>query len=102
MNEVKRDYSIFTKKELVEYLNKYDTNMWSLHGMFENLIERKMNKIILEMEEQNKAGEQLIDKLDGNSEEIKWSKMLEIKNNHENWDKLSKEYDKLSKFRFGK
>lgn len=93
------DYNIFTKQELVNFLNKYDSYCWHIHNPFDIMIEDKMDAIMKRMDEINCSQHDLNIEFKSFDEKVKWISATE--ENNKQWKKLIMEYEWLSKLRFG-
>lgn len=95
---MKRKYEIFTKKELIQFLNKYEGMFHMKDSPFNIMIDKKMDVVMAKISQTNKKSRSLTEDSQGT---ISYDTLLEIRKNHEQWNKLNKEYDRLSKLRFG-
>lgn len=95
---MKRKYDIFTKKELVQFLNQYEGMFRMIDSPFNIMIDKKMDAVMDKISQTNKKSRSLTEDSQGT---ISYDTLLEIRKNHEQWNKLNKEYDRLSKLRFG-
>ena len=88
---MKYDYGVFTKTELVEFLNEHGENFKYSTKPYQIMLDKKI-------EETNKKIEQNINK----SEELTANgNITRYWENHQEYVLLNKEYDKLTKLRFG-
>ena len=97
---MKNKYDIFTKGQLVEFLNKYEGMFRMIDTPFNIMVGEKMNFIMNAIDKSNNRAKVLNENFKTSEDKI--ACMIEITKNHEEWSKLNKEYDKLSDLRFGK
>ena len=97
---MKNNYNIFTKKELAEFLGKYENNFRMIDTPFDIMVDKKMDSIMDEIDKVNKNGKQLTCEFETLTDRI--SSAIKIMENQEEWQRLNKEYEKLYKLRFGK
>lgn len=88
---MKKDYNLFTKKELVDFLNEHEGQFTCFQTPFMVLIQKKIDETLNEMNVCNHAAS-LLD-LDNIEEYIKINKR---------WEKLQKQFDSLEKIAYGK
>lgn len=88
---MKQDYNLFTKKELVDFLNEYEGRFTCYQTPFMVLIQKKIYETLNQMDVCNHAAS-LLD-LDNIEEYIKI---------HKRWEKLQKRLDSLEKIAYGK
>ena len=92
----KSKYSIFSKDELVDFLDEYEDRFKSMFSIYRILMQKKINKKNLEIKENMIEGEKIYDVMkntDNLSEKLE--QMNKYKENHNKWLKLSKELDNL-------
>lgn len=98
--KMKNNYNIFTKKELAEFLSKYENNFRMIDTPFDIMVDKKMDSIMDEIDKVNKNGKQLTCEFETLKDRI--SSAIKIMENSEKWQRLNKEYEKFHKLRFGK
>lgn len=94
----KRNYNIFTKAELVAFLNRYEENFMYCTSPFDIMAEIRMDSLLLEIDKVNQVGKRLIKEYEktGNVENY----LLAARKNSEKWEKLHEEYEQIEKIRF--
>ncbi len=97
---MKNKYDIFTKGQLVEFLNKYEGMFRMIDTPFDIMVGEKMNLIMDAIDKCNNRVQVLNENFKTSEDKIDC--MIEITKNHEEWNKLNKEYEKLSVLRFGR
>ena len=100
--DLKHDYSIFSKKELSDFLEKYENMFRILDSPFNLLISVKMDSVMHEIEKVNNNFHLLNMQYSQSEEKDNIAYMVKTVENHKKWNKLNKEYDRLSELRFGK
>jgi hypothetical protein len=89
---MKYDYSIFTKAELVEFLDEHGNDFKYSTKPYQIILDNKIEKLNKEIEKNINRSEELT--ANGNITKY-WE-------NHQEYLKLNKEYDKLTKLRYGR
>lgn len=97
--KIKRDYNVFTKQELVEFLSKYEDNFLYLDKPFDIMIGKKMDAIMDAMDKVNHEHRKL-NHAPATFDE-KFAYLSKMNKNNAEWIKLNNEYERLSKLRFG-
>ena len=97
--KVKHDYSIFTKDELASFIKKHENNFRYIESPFDIMIDGKMDDIMKKIDKNLDGAKKLRGEYEQTNDGLKY--MIESKKNHEKWQRLDKEYDRLSKLRFG-
>lgn len=94
----KRNYNIFTKAELVAFLNRYEENFMFCYSVFDTLADERINSLTREIDKINQTGKRLIKEYEktGNVERY----LLAARENSKKWEKLHAEYDRIEKLRF--
>lgn len=92
------DYNIFTKAELVHFLQNNERNYKYLTPPYQVMLGDKMNKIMKEMERSTAIGDNLVEQLKDKPKDIEIT--AKYINNHREWQRLNKEYDRLSNMLF--
>lgn len=100
--EIKHDYSIFSKKELSYFLEKYENMFRMLDSPFNILVSLKMDSVMHEIEEVNNNFHLINMEYNQAEEKDNIAYLVKTVENHKKWDKLNKDYDRLSELRFGK
>lgn len=100
--DIKHDYSIFSKKELSNFLEKYENMFRMLDSPFNLLISVKMDSVMHEIDEVNNNFHLMNMQYSQSEEKDDISYLVKTIDNHRKWNKLNKEYDRLSELRFGK
>lgn len=96
---MKSKYNIFTKEELVNFMEKNEKNFHFLISPYKTMLEVKMDDVMRKLDKNLAESKKLLSML---KEDNSYKTTLKIKENHEQWQKLDKEYDRLSELRFGK
>lgn len=100
MSEKKHDYSVFSKEELVKFLKQNENNFRYIDSPYDIMIGYKMDATMKKMEKCSEEGKSLIERYQkGELDGIDY--MIATMNRNEKYNKLSKEYDRLSDLRFG-
>lgn len=94
-----KDYSIFTKQEMIAFFRQYDGYCWHIHDPFDIMIQAKMRTIMLQTETLDYEFEDLI--TDAKKPGAKMKILVQMEENQKQRNKLDKEYVRLSKLRFG-
>ena len=96
---MKSKYNIFTKEELVNFMEKNEKNFRFLISPYKTMLEVKMDDVMRKLDKNLAESKKLLSML---KEDNSYKTALKIKEGHEQWQKLDKEYDRLSELRFGK
>ncbi|MGP1597807.1 hypothetical protein [Peptoanaerobacter stomatis] len=92
----KSKYSIFSKDELVDFLDKYEDRFKAVFSPYWLLIQGKIDKKNLEIKENMIEGEKIYDDLKKTDDLLEKAKLFEkYKENHNKWLKLSKDINNL-------
>lgn len=97
--KIKRNYNIFTKQELVDFLSKYEDNFLYLDKPFDIMIKHKMDAVMEAIDNVNHEHEKLNCSPITTDEKLAY--MLQIHEINARWMKLNNEYERLTKLRFG-
>lgn len=97
---MKFDYNYFTKSELVSFLNKYEDNFKYITKPYLIILEEKIEEVFKEIEKIHEHNDLLIKQLDL-EESNKLQIHLQLMKNHDKWEKLNGQIDKLSKLAYG-
>lgn len=100
--DLKHDYSIFSKKELSDFLEKYENMFRILDSPLNLLISVKMDSVMHEIEKVNNNFHLLNMQYSQSEEKDNIAYIVKTVENHKKWNKLNEEYDRLSELRFGK
>jgi hypothetical protein len=96
----KHDYNIFTKDELVKFMKQNESNFRYIDTPYDIMLGYKMDETIKKMQKCSQDGKGLIERYQqGELDGIDY--MIASMKHNDKYDKLSKEYDKLSGLRFG-
>jgi len=96
--KTKHDYNIFTKQELVSFLQNYEKNFMYIDTPYDIIIEQKMDAVMKKIDKNLEHSELLIEEFKKTNDGFKY--LIESKKKNEEWDRLHKEYDRLEKLRF--
>jgi hypothetical protein len=91
-------YNIFSKSDLVEFLEKHEKNYRFIDSPYNIMLDKKMNDVMKKLDinlERSKAANAAYEQSKG---EIKY--LVASKKLNSEWINLNKEYDRLSKLRF--
>jgi hypothetical protein len=95
----KHDYTIFTKQELTNFLQKYESNFMYIDSPYDIILSIQMDNVSKLLDENLKYGKQLNEEYERTKDGLTY--LVASKKNNDEWQKLDKEYDRLSKLRFG-
>ncbi len=89
-------YSIFTKDELVDFLDKYEDRFKSYKSVYGFLMQEKINKKNEEIKANIDEGVSISKAIDSTDDIFKKIEQMDkFQENHKKWEKLSKELDSL-------
>ena len=97
---MKHNYNIFTKQELVNFMQQNESNYRYMTSPFDVIIEAKMDAISARIYDNLKASEDISAEYKRTKDGFKY--MNELQKNVDEWGKLNEEYDRLEKLRFSK
>ena len=92
------DYNIFTKQELVSFLQKHEKNFIYIDTPYDIIIDQKMDAVMKKIDKNLEHSKSLSEEFKKTKDGFKY--LIESKKKNEEWDRLNKEYDRLEKLRF--
>lgn len=97
---MKHNYNVFSKQELVAFLSKYEDNFLCLDNPFDMMLNVKLDELMRQIHSVNQESGELNTSFETMEDKLQY--LSEIQKINSRWQKLDKEYDRLSKLRFGK
>jgi hypothetical protein len=97
--KAKHNYNVFTKDELVKFMNNYENNFLYIDSPYDVIIGCRMDEVMKKMEQNSKAAAQYEEDYKRDKDGLKY--MTAVMKHNKEYDKFRKEYDRLSKLRFG-
>ncbi len=92
------NYNIFTKQELVSFLQKHDKDFRYIDSPYDIIIDQKMDAVMKKIDENLERSKALSEEYKRTKDGIKY--FVESKKKNDEWYRLNKEYDRLEKMRF--
>lgn len=97
--KVIHNYNIFTKQELVSFLQKYEKSfLYYIDSPYNIILDQKMDAIMKKIDKNLEHSKALSEEFKKTNDGFKY--LIESKKKNEEWDRLHKEYDRLEKMRF--
>ncbi|MGP1567496.1 MAG: hypothetical protein ACTTHM_02145 [Peptoanaerobacter stomatis] len=96
-------YSIFSKEELIDFLDNYESRFKSIFSVYRILIQKRIDKKNKEIQENLNEDAKILE-ISENTDDIceKLKQMQKYRDNHNRWLKLCKEldvlYEKMKKY----
>lgn len=100
-NNSRHNYNIFTKEELAKFLTQNENNFHYIDSPYDIMLGYKMDNAMKKMEKSTNDSQRLNERYcQGELDGLDY--MIASMKHNEKYDKLSKEYDRLSDLRFGR
>lgn len=92
------NYNVFSKQELVSFLQKNEKSFKYIDSPYNIILDVKMDVVMKKMDENLERSEALSKEYKSTKDGIKY--LIESKEKNEEWFRLNKEYNRLEKMRF--
>ena len=92
------NYNIFSKQELVSFLQKNETNFRYIDSPYNIILDIKIDAVLKKIDRNLERSEALSKEYESTKDGIKY--LIESKKKNEEWFRLNKEYERLEKLRF--
>lgn len=96
--KTKHNYSIFSKQELVSFLQKYENNFRLIDSPYIYILDQQMDAVMKKIDKNLECSIAIREEYNKTKDGIKY--LVESKKKNGEWDRLNKEYDRLEKMRF--
>jgi len=96
--KVKHNYDIFSKKELVSFLQKYENNFRLIDSPYSHILDQKLDTVLKKIDKNLEHSTAISEEYNRTKDGHKY--LVESMKKNNEWDKLNKEYDRLEKMRF--
>ena len=96
--KIKHNYNIFTKQELVSFIQKYEKNFMFFVTPYDVILDQKIDAVIKKIDKNSEHSKAISEEFKKTNDSLKY--LIECKKTNEEWDRLNKEYDRLEKLRF--